>query len=76
MTVEEIIDELEALDREDRGRVRRALERLEVEDDRPIDPAAHRRAMEAWRRLEQGLVEGDGRCLSEGIDEALYGRDA
>lgn len=72
MTVEEIITGLREMSPADRARVEAELARLgHATDDTPNEQ--RQPAADPWLRLLNGLGTAGGKCLSEGIDEALYG---
>lgn len=72
MNIQEIIDQLRALEPAERRQLQAALAALSSEPAGPNAVEAKlRRAEEAWRRLEQGWCTTGGKNLSESIDEAL-----
>lgn len=72
MSVDKVIREIETMSPAERRRVKAALEALDPAAEDPGDEAAYQRGLAAWQRLMNGFGEAGGKCLSEGIDEALY----
>lgn len=68
MSVDELIAKIRELDADERREVRAALEAMD-------EAGAPRTLEDVWRLLDEGWCDAGGQSLSEGIDEALYGRE-
>ena len=72
MSVDEMIARLPELDKEGLRLLREALDRAETSAEETAEER-WQRGEAALDRLMQGFGTAGGKCLSEGIDEALYG---
>jgi hypothetical protein len=72
--IEAVIEAIKKMTPEERRRVRQAL-RDPPESAGPAMPIPKLTREEAYRLLDEGWCEGDGRPYADTIDDALYGSD-